>query len=662
MVLEGLDECFRRHLDAEVDNRVAVVSEDDLHQVLPDVVDISLHGGEENFPFGGGLRFLHERLQVRHRGLHRLGRLQHLRHDQLIVVEQAAHLIHPGHQGAVDDLERGGLLELGVQVVDQPVLRPFHDISGQALIQSELGGRHLRRLLLLLVERGEGRHRVAALRLIGPPEEQVFGELPLGLRDAGIALQALGVHDGVVKARLGRMVEKDRVQHLAPRGRQTKGDIGDSKDRLAHRKAGLDEADPFDGLHTRADVVLVSGAHREDQGVEDEIPGRDAVLLSEQREGALGDGELPLPRHAHPLLGILIDRAHHHGGPVFLDERHDCFKPLLAVLQVDRVDDRLPLAVFERDLQDSGVGGIDHEGNLDLLRDEVHEAVHIRRLVPVRVGETDVENLGAPSDLGAADLSRLLKLAGHDQLLELPGADDIGPFTDQNRAEVLIGVEDLDAAHRRHLVLGDPPRRSSPDHLSQGADVSGGGAAASADRIHPPRLHKSLQLLDEALGGFLVVAVLVGKPRVGVYGDVAVRHVRQRPEVVGHELRACGAVQADGEEAQVLEGGVERFNPLAGQHGPHRLDGRAHHQGKIRPQLPLGLLDADGGGLDVQSVLSRFQEQRIDSALDEGLGLDVVRVGHLIERNTTRDGDGLGARPHGSGDEADVVRSGERVR
>src|SRR4026207_858502 len=42
----------------------------------------------------GALRPLHELLQVAHRGLHGLGGLEHLGHDELIVVEEAADLFH----------------------------------------------------------------------------------------------------------------------------------------------------------------------------------------------------------------------------------------------------------------------------------------------------------------------------------------------------------------------------------------------------------------------------------------------------------------------------------------------------------------------------------------------------------------------------------------
>ena len=44
----GLDQLLGRHLDAEVHDPVAVVLEDDLDEVLADVVDVALHGGEHD--------------------------------------------------------------------------------------------------------------------------------------------------------------------------------------------------------------------------------------------------------------------------------------------------------------------------------------------------------------------------------------------------------------------------------------------------------------------------------------------------------------------------------------------------------------------------------------------------------------------------------------
>ncbi len=86
-------------------------------------------------PLFARLALLHERRQVVDRRLHRLGRLQHLRHDQLVGVEEPPDLVHAGHQRAVDDVERPGLLQLQVEVGHEPVARPLDDVAREALVE-----------------------------------------------------------------------------------------------------------------------------------------------------------------------------------------------------------------------------------------------------------------------------------------------------------------------------------------------------------------------------------------------------------------------------------------------------------------------------------------------------------------------------------------------
>ena len=89
----------------------------------------------------GRVGLLHELLEVVHRGLHRLGRLQHFGDDQLVVVEQPADFGHARHQRTVDDVERRGAFgALAVQIGDQAVLGAFDDVVGQPLIERQILG------------------------------------------------------------------------------------------------------------------------------------------------------------------------------------------------------------------------------------------------------------------------------------------------------------------------------------------------------------------------------------------------------------------------------------------------------------------------------------------------------------------------------------------
>jgi hypothetical protein len=91
--------------------------------------------------------------------------------------------------------------------------------------------------------------------------------------------------------------------------------------------------------------------------------------------------------------------------PVAVEERDDLLEALLAVLEVDRVDDRLPLTALERLLEHARVGRVEHERDLDLSASPLEERDHVHELVAIGVREADVEDLRAAAHLPAADLA-----------------------------------------------------------------------------------------------------------------------------------------------------------------------------------------------------------------------------------------------------------------
>ena len=182
-----------------------------------------------------------------------------------------------------------------------------------------------------------------------------------------------------------------------------------------------------------------------------------------------------------------------------------------------------------------------------------HEAVHVAELVAVGVGQADVHHLRPALDLGPADFGRLLELVRDDQVLELPRADDIGPLAHEQRSIVVGRIERLDAADCGGARGGGAPRRVAFGDTRQRRDMGRCGPAATAYRVDPAFLDEAPHLERETLGRLLVVPALVGQPRVGVGGDEAGRHLAERAQVVRHEFRTRGAVEAYREEAEVLE-------------------------------------------------------------------------------------------------------------
>ena len=204
VLLVGGYKVLRRHLDSQVDHLVAVVGQNDVHQVFADVVNVALDGGQDYLAPDRAVQPVHVRFQAGDREFHGLGGLEHFGDDQLVGVELAAYLRHAGHQGPVDDVQRSAFQQRFIQVFGQALFGAIDDSQGQPLIQREAAPLFFRRLGGFVAKVGsEGGDRVVA-----PVPYQVLGQPPLFLGDGGVPLEQFGVDDCHVQASLDAMVQK----------------------------------------------------------------------------------------------------------------------------------------------------------------------------------------------------------------------------------------------------------------------------------------------------------------------------------------------------------------------------------------------------------------------------------------------------------------------
>ena len=140
MRLLGFDDGFHRLFDAEVDHLVAVVGEDDVHQVFADVMHVTLHGGDQEFGLGVALplHLVHQRLQLGDGRLHGFGALQHEGQLHLPGAEQLADHLHAIEQEGVDDLQGFVALQRDGQSCIQANALPINDVLLQALFDRQL--------------------------------------------------------------------------------------------------------------------------------------------------------------------------------------------------------------------------------------------------------------------------------------------------------------------------------------------------------------------------------------------------------------------------------------------------------------------------------------------------------------------------------------------
>ena len=651
-----VDQGFGRDLDAQVDHPIAVVGQDDLDKILADVVHVTLDRGQDDGALVHPVHLLHERFQVLDRGLHGLGALQHLGHDEFVVVEQPTDFVHAGHERAVDDIQCGPLGQRRVQVVGQAVLGALDDEAGQPFVQRQVGARvHDDRRLLLAEMRGKGGDRVLAA-----PEDQVLGQPFLVRGDRGVARQLLGVDDRQVEPGLNAQVEEDRVEDLAAGRRQAERDVADAENGLAGRQGALDRRHAGYRLLAGADVVPVAGAEREHQRVEDQVLGRQPVLLGQQCETPLRDGELPLPADGHALLWVFVDAADHHGRAVAPEQRHDPGEALLAVFQVDRVDDGLALRAFQRGADHVGVGRVDHQRDFDLADHLVQKRGHVGQLVAVRVGQTHVHDVGAAAHLPAADFRGVLERAFGDQPLEPPRADHVRALADQHRALVVVDHERFQPRHRAARGPWRTPRRLAVQHPAEPADVRRRGAATAAQHVQPALVDEALQLGGERLGRLVVASVLVGQAGVGNAQRRKPRDLGESAQMVGHEIGTGRTVEPHRQQVAVRNRDVQRLHPLASQHRAHRFDGHRHGHGHAHADRLDRVVDAEQRGLEVERVLRGLQEKQVHAAVQQPFDLFGVCLPQLGEGDAAGDRQGFGCGPQRAGHEARLVRGGVR--
>ena len=143
-------------------------------------------------------------------------------------------------------------------------------------------------------------------------------------------------------------------------------------------------------------------------------------------------------------------------------------------------------------------------------------------------------------------------------------------------------------------VVRDRARGFRPcDQLGEGGMWPAVVPQQPPTRLSQPASRKRREDALEDLRPLGVAAVLVGQAGVGHAGDAGAADLGERAHVVGHELGAGGAVEADVEEVGVEQRDGERLGVLAAEHGAGGLDGGRDGDRELPAGLREGLLDAD---------------------------------------------------------------------
>ena len=342
---------------------------------------------------------------------------------------------------------------------------------------SSFSGRPRRHALLgraVLEQRDIGLQRVVALA--PAVEDQILGDPHLLLRDLVQRHDPREMDDGTGQPAAQRVVEKDRVQHMAGRRVQAEGDVRQAEDDLAFGHRPRDLLDRLQGVEAELAVVLVAGADREGQRVEQQVRRRQAVLAAGEIVEPARHGELVLDLLRHPGL---VDRQRDDRGAKPAGEYQPLVGRLLAVLEIDRVDDRLAAIELEGGFEHRVLGRVDDERGVDRAAHAGDRLGHVGDLVAPDKGGAQIERVRAFLDLLAPHLDAAVPVALLLQPAELARAVGVAALADRE-IRVLLAQRDLavergDGGSPDRLALSRPGARpiaaDAAQHRVEGGDM-----------------------------------------------------------------------------------------------------------------------------------------------------------------------------------------------
>ncbi len=191
-------------------------------------------------------------------------------------------------------------------------------------------------------------------------------------------------------------------------------------------------------------------------------------------------------------------------------------------------------------------------------------------------------------------------------------------------------------------------------------DMRRRGAAAAAQNVDEAAFRELLHQPGHVFRAFVVEAKFVGQAGVGIGADHRVGDARQLGQMRAHFASAERTIEADGERRGMLHRMPEGGRRLARQRTPGKVgDGaRNHHRQRLADFLEHGF-DAGIGGLGVQRVEDRLDDEDLGPAFDQRARRFDIGIMQLVERDGAeagivdvgRDRGGAAGRPERADDE-----------
>jgi len=150
----------------------------------------------------------------------------------------------------------------------------------------------------------------------------------------------------------------------------------------------------------------------------------------------MSHGHLSVSRPGHALF---VNGEGYHSRPVPAAQLQGPNRPLLAVFQVNGIDDTLTRQVLEGRFDGRRFGGIDHDGDNAIGIQPESEPTQVLCLIPTYVSDGYVQNMGLFLHLVPGHREHTVQVVCQQVFPEALGAVGVGALTDDEGFG--IGVE-----------------------------------------------------------------------------------------------------------------------------------------------------------------------------------------------------------------------------
>ena len=359
------------------------------------------------------------------------------------------------------------------------------------------------------------------------------------------------------------------------------------------------------------------------------------------------NGNLFVRRQRH---AVFINRQRNHRSTVTSCHRQHLRSPLLAILQINGVDDRLARNPLQRLLNHIRLGRIDQDWRGYARRHLLDHAVHVRNLVLAHHRAADVQQLRPfiHQPLRHRENAVVVRRAHH--LLEVRNPRRRVHLLRDNRGLTIhLQRHHRKRARRHRLRLVLARQRPQPSHsLRRRLDVRRSSPTASTDDIHPILAGKSPMVLGKLRWRQLVdgmSAYVLRQPGIRQHAHGHRRVLAQEPHRVVHLRRPSRAVHPNHIRPEALDHRQRSADLRAQQHRPGRLHRDLHLKRQRHAGISHRVVTGGNRNLHLQNVLAGLDQQHVHAALDQCLRLLHIARQHRVVSDVPQRGQ-LGRRPH----------------